>query len=154
MSTRPLASPYDYSGHWTGSAQEGRQPGVELTADFTATGAKTFAGTIAAGGDQPALCTATGKAKRHLKVAMRATCDDGGTVKLLGRLNPDTQTITGTLTEKRPRRRHHARFTLRRPTGSAHARILHGPSRSASLTAFSTRGQRFLGVDVGGLAVD
>ena len=50
------AAPYDFTGHWTGAAQEsGQSSAATVTADFTATGVKTFTGTmtVAGGGDQP-----------------------------------------------------------------------------------------------------
>ncbi|TMA41409.1 MAG: hypothetical protein E6J83_12775, partial [Deltaproteobacteria bacterium] len=44
------AAPYDFTGHWTGGAQERGKSAVTLTADFAASGAKTFTGTIVATG--------------------------------------------------------------------------------------------------------
>ena len=59
--------PFDFTGHWTGTAQQEGQPANPLMADFTSTGPKTFTGTVTA--DEP--CTAKGKVKRHMKVALR-----------------------------------------------------------------------------------
>jgi hypothetical protein len=115
------AAPYDFSGHWTGTAQQSGQSSAQtLMADFTATGAKSFAGTMTVGGggdqgDQPVQCTVKGKAKRHMKVAMRAACDDKGkvhAVKIRGLVNPGTQTITGTFKDKKSKDQ--GTFTLSR----------------------------------------
>src|SRR5437870_2182314 len=108
------AAPYDFTGHWTGGAQERGKSAVTLTADFTASGAKTFTGTIVATGDddKPGQCPVTGRAKRRLNVSMHGTCDDGGTLNLHGRVNPNKQTIAGTYVEKRKGRRHRGTFTL------------------------------------------
>src|SRR5881296_2940059 len=108
------AAPYDFTGHWTGGAQERGKSAVTLTADFTASGAKTFTGTIVATGDddKPGQCPVTGRAKRRLNVSMHGTCDDGGTLNLHGRVNPNKQTIAGTFVEKRKGRRHRGTFTL------------------------------------------
>ncbi|TMA65638.1 MAG: hypothetical protein E6J69_12470 [Deltaproteobacteria bacterium] len=108
------AAPYDFTGHWTGGAQERGKSAVTLTADFAASGAKTFTGTIVATGDddKPGQCPVTGRAKRRLNVSMHGTCDDGGTLNLHGRVNPNKQTIAGTFVEKRKGRRHRGTFTL------------------------------------------
>src|SRR5947199_312632 len=108
------AAPYDFTGHWTGGAQERGKSAVTLTADFAASGAKTFTGTIVAAGDddKPGQCPVTGRAKRRLNVSMHGTCDDGGILNLHGRVNPNKQTIAGTFVEKRKGRRHRGTFTL------------------------------------------
>ncbi len=134
-------APYDFAGHWTGNAQETGKSAVMLTADFTMAGARTFSGTLAvADGDQPMQCTVNAKVRRRVNVALRGACADGGTLRLRGRANPDKQTIAGTFVEKRERRRHRGRFVLGKPAGAAHARILHGPSRSASSAVLSALG--------------
>src|SRR5437867_11630535 len=84
--------PFDFTGHWTGTAQQEGQPANPLMADFTSTGPKTFTGTVMA--DEP--CTARGKAKRHMKVAVRMDCSGGRTVKVRGRIDSATQTMEGT----------------------------------------------------------
>src|SRR5262249_44911136 len=40
------ASPSDFTGHWTGAAQQEGQPANPLMTDFTSTGPKTFTGTV------------------------------------------------------------------------------------------------------------
>ena len=132
-------TPYDFAGHWTGNVQQTGKSAVTLTADFTMAGARSFSGTLAMPGDdgQPLQCTVNGNARRRPNVSMRATCGDGSTVRFRGRVNPGKQTIAGTFAEKRGRRRHRGTFALGKPAGAAHARILHGPSRSAGLAALS-----------------
>src|SRR2546426_5381179 len=108
--------PFDFPGHWTGTAQQEGQPANPLMADFTSTGPKTCTGTVTA--DEP--CTARGKAKRHMKVALRMDCSGGRTVKVRGRIDPATQTLEGTFAEFRRRRlRHRGTFVLSRQAGGS-----------------------------------
>ncbi|TMA43137.1 MAG: hypothetical protein E6J81_16455 [Deltaproteobacteria bacterium] len=112
--------PFDFTGHWTGTAQQEGQPANPLMADFTSTGPKTFTGTVMV--DEP--CTANGKAKRHMKVALRVECSNGNSVKIHGRIDPATQTMQGTFAEFRQRRlRHRGTFALSRQGGSSSATI-------------------------------
>src|SRR5437867_629387 len=74
------ASPFDVAGHWAGTSQQEGQPASALVADFTSTGSKTFTGTVTA--EDP--CTATGKLKRHMKVAVRVDCGNGSIAKIRG----------------------------------------------------------------------
>src|SRR5262245_58195477 len=67
------ASPFDFTGHWTGTSLQEGQPANALVADFTSTGPKTFTGTVTA--DNP--CSAAGKLKRHMKLAVHLDCGDG-----------------------------------------------------------------------------
>src|SRR5438874_2222112 len=100
----------------TGTAQQDGQSANALTADFTSTGPKTFTGTVMV--DE--LCTVTGKAKRHMKVALRVGCSNGSIVKIRGRLDPATETMEGTFAEFRQRRlRHRGTFALSRQDGSS-----------------------------------
>ncbi|TMA43169.1 MAG: hypothetical protein E6J81_16375, partial [Deltaproteobacteria bacterium] len=137
-----VAASYDFTGHWTGTAQQEGQPANALTADFTSTGPKTFTGTVMV--DE--LCTVTGKAKPHMKVVLRVECNNGSIVKIRGRLDRATQTMQGTFAEFRQRRlRHRGTFVLSRQDGSSstttttlpgsqasgHAQILHGPAPSS-----------------------
>jgi len=88
-------TPYDFTGHWTGSATQTGESPVTLVADFMAgTKPKTFTGTLTAGGmDQ---CTVNGKQKPHKKVTIRLTgCNNGNTIVVHGKLDPTAQTITG-----------------------------------------------------------
>ena len=112
--------PFDFTGHWTGTAQQEGQPANPLMADFTSTGPKTFTGTVTV--DEA--CTAIGKTKRHMKVALRVECSNGSIVKIHGRIDPATQTMQGTFAEFRQRRlRHRGTFALSRQAGSSSATI-------------------------------
>ena len=62
-----VAASYDFTGHWTGTAQQEGQPANALTADFTSTGPKTFTGTAMV--DE--LCTVTGQAAHEDRPARR-----------------------------------------------------------------------------------
>jgi hypothetical protein len=139
-------APYDFAGYWTGSAKERGKSALTLTANFTASGAKTFTGTIVAAGgdDNPAHCTVKGNAKRRPNVSMRATCDDGGTVTFHGRVNPNKQTIAGTYVEKRKRRRHRGTFTFGRPAGPAGS-TLKGAVLAPTASLGMLQRQSFLG---------
>ncbi|HSV08963.1 MAG TPA: hypothetical protein VLI07_20775 [Candidatus Binatus sp.] len=108
------ASPFDFTGHWTGTAQQDGQPANPLVADFTSTGPKTFTGTVTT--DEP--CTANGKAKRHMKFTLRMSCSGGSTVKIHGHIDPATQSLEGTFVALQKRRRHRGTFVLSRPGGS------------------------------------
>src|SRR5205809_6407100 len=73
------AAPYDFSGHWTGTAQQEGQPAITLTADFTSTGPKTFTGSITSEDSGGTItCAAISKAKRHMKVEIRRHCGASG----------------------------------------------------------------------------
>ena len=112
--------PFDFTGHWTGTAQQEGQPANPLMADFTSTGPKTFTGTVTV--DEA--CTAIGKTKRHMKVALRVECSNGSIVKIHGHIDPATQTMQGTFAEFRQRRlRHRGTFALSRQAGSSSATI-------------------------------
>ena len=146
------AVPFDVTGHWTGTTQSEGQSANTLMADFTSTGAKTFTGTVTAEDS----CPATGKLKRHNKVALRVVCGDT-IVKVRGHLDPAAETIQGTFVEFQHRRvKHRGTFTLSRGGGggsttttttlpggamaSGHAHILHGPTPSSpapGLTPFT-----------------
>src|SRR5262245_44519906 len=144
-------SAFDFTGHWTGSVEQEGQPAA-LMADFTSTGPKTFTGTVVV----EETCTVTGKAKRHMKVALRVDCSHSGSiVKVRCRLDPATETMQGTFVEFQHRRvKHRGTFTLSRGGGggtttttlpgggvaSGHAHILHGPtptSPAPGLTPFT-----------------
>jgi hypothetical protein len=114
------ASPFDFTGHWAGSSQQDGQPANTLVADFTATGPKTFAGTVTA--EDP--CSATGKLKRHMKVAVRVACGDGSIARIRGHLDPLTATLQGDFAEFLHRRlRHRGTFVLSRQDGSGSATV-------------------------------
>ena len=145
------ATPFDVTGHWTGTSQQEGQSANTLIADFTSTGAKTFTGTVTA----EESCPATGKLKRHNKVALRVVCGDT-IVKVRGHLDPAAGTIQGTFVEFQHRRvKHRGTFALSLGGGgggtttttlpgagmaSGHAHILHGPTPSSpapGLTPFT-----------------
>jgi len=131
-------TPYDFAGHWTGSAQEHGKSAVTLTADFTTSGAKSFTGTIVAtGDDKPSQCTVKGKAKRP-NVSIRGTCDDGGVITLHGRVNPKKQTIAGGFVEKRNRRRHRGKFTLGKGAGTTLRGAVSAPTASLAMLQHKT----------------
>src|SRR5215813_4263534 len=110
-----IGSPFDFTGHWTGTSEQQGQPANTLMADFTSTGPKTFTGTVTA--DQP--CTAKGKAKPHMKVVMRLSCG-ASIVKIRGQIDPASQTIQGTFAEFRKRKlRHRGTFVLSRQGGGS-----------------------------------
>src|SRR5262249_22363468 len=120
-------SPFEFSGHWTGTATQEGQPVNALMADFTSTGPKTFTGTVTADYQ----CSASGKLKRHMKVAVRLDCGDGKIVKIRGHLDPTTATVEGNFTEFQHRRpRHRGTFVLSRQNGG-------GGSGSATVSFFS-----------------
>ena len=90
-------TPFDFTGHWTGSATGKNGRVVPLAVDFTAgTLPRTFTGTITLTIEgQDVQCPVAGKQKRHDKVkAHVAPCPVGATV-LRGKLDPTAQTITG-----------------------------------------------------------
>src|SRR5438876_2386920 len=63
-------TPYDFTGHWTGTATDKNSNTASLAADFTTgTVAKTFTGTFSATVDTGTIsCTAHGRQKRNEKV--------------------------------------------------------------------------------------
>src|SRR5438046_8726812 len=79
-------TPYDFTGHWTGSAtQTGKSP-VTLAADFTTgTVPKTFTGplssTSAAGRNK---CTAEGRQRGHVKVQIIVESGEDGRSMRMG----------------------------------------------------------------------
>src|SRR5262245_39434942 len=75
---------FDFTGHWTGYGQEEEKPQQAVTGDLTQqAGTRLFGGTVAVADDPPFTCDVDGKQKaHHLKVKIRLTCDNGGTLKL------------------------------------------------------------------------
>ncbi|HYV57402.1 MAG TPA: hypothetical protein VE911_07655 [Candidatus Nitrosopolaris sp.] len=109
-------SPFDFTGHWTGTSQQEGQPANTLMADFTSTGPKTFTGTLTA--ENP--CSVTGKLKQHMKVAARLDCSNGHIVKIRGHLDPAAATIQGNFAEFVHRRQlHRGTFVLSRQSGGS-----------------------------------
>ena len=127
-------TPYDFTGHWTGSAtQTGKSP-VTLAADFTTgTVPKTFTGTLSAtSGDGTSTCTAKGRQKRHQKVKiLLKPCEDGSHIVLSGKLDTTAQpTITGHFARVEKGKVKRGTFTLARGASPSGA-FLDDPERSA-----------------------
>jgi len=90
-------TPYDFTGHWTGSATGGKGQVTPLAADFVAGSLpRTFTGTVTLTVQGTEVqCALTGKQKRHDRVKARlAPCAIGITL-LHGKLDPTLGTITG-----------------------------------------------------------
>ena len=126
-------TPYDFTGHWTGSAtQTGKSP-VTLAADFTTgTVPKTFTGTLSAtSADGTITCTAKGRQKRHQKVKiLLRPCDDHSTILLSGKLDTTAQpTITGHFARVKKGKVKRGTFTLARSASPSGA-FLDDPERS------------------------
>ena len=115
LAAAPLP-PFDFSGHWTGTAEETGKPQRSVSADLV-TGAKprTFTGALTDDDVPPAQCTVNGKEKRSLKVRIRLRCGDS-VVKLRGTLVPDTATVSGTSVRIGRHKRHTGTFTLTKQT--------------------------------------
>jgi len=107
----PAASLYDFTGHWTGVAQETGKGATNLAADLSTTGTKTFGGALSVEANPPSQCTVKGKQKPNMKVKMRLACGDS-TVKLHGTLTPATATVQGKFTLTRHGKHHAGTFTL------------------------------------------
>ena len=127
-------TPYDFTGHWTGSAtQTGKSP-VTLAADFTTgTVPKTFTGTLSAtSGDGTSTCTAKGRQKRHQKVKiLLKPCEDGSHIVLSGKLDTTAQpTITGHLARVKKGKVKRGTFTLMQGSASPSGAFLDDPERS------------------------
>jgi hypothetical protein len=102
-------TPYDFTGHWSGSAQVGPQRAV-LFADFS--GTQTFTGTFGAEVGRLLSCTVKGVQKKKVKITL-SQCSDGSTIKVKGTLDPTAHTITGKFhSVKKGRVRAHGTLTL------------------------------------------
>src|SRR5262245_13215909 len=88
----------DFAGSWAGTAELTGAATMAVAAQLAATGARTFAGSVTFAGGTPR-CTATGKDRRRLRVALRLKCDDGGRMSIRGKLGQDLRTLTGTLVQ-------------------------------------------------------
>jgi hypothetical protein len=102
----PLASraatspPYDFTGHWTGMAQETGNPATVLVGDLSRLRGNTFDGTFTASGTTSSQCMVTLRVKRTLKLKMRISCDNGTKINAQGMVEPSTQTVSATYTRK------------------------------------------------------
>ena len=128
-------TPYDFTGHWTGSATETGQSPVTLAADFTTgTVPKTFTGTLSStSADGTTTCTAKGRQKRHQKVKiLLKPCDDGSHILLSGKLDTTAQpTITGHFARVKKGKVKGGTFTLMKGAASPSGAFLDDPERSA-----------------------
>ena len=126
-------TPYDFTGHWTGSAtQTGKSP-VTLAADFTTgTVPKTFTGTLSStSADGTTTCTAKGRQKRSDKVKiLNNKCNDHSTIVLHGTLDPSAGSITGRYSRSKHGKVKSGTFTLARGASPSGA-FLDDPERSA-----------------------
>ena len=107
-------TPFDFTGHWTGVAQETGETDTTLTADLS-TGAhpRLFVGTLVGetNPDPPVACEVKGKLKGLTKVKMRLSCSNG-TIKAHGLLDAGVPSITGTFARRGRHRIHHGTFAL------------------------------------------
>jgi hypothetical protein len=106
-----LPAPYDFAGHWSGTAtskQTGRT--APFSADFAATAnPRKFTGNATLEVDQPVVCAFHALYKRNLTI--HPTCSGRTASTVIAHFDPATQSLTGSFPLK-----HHdvARFTLMR----------------------------------------
>ena len=126
-------TPYDFTGHWTGTATDKNSNTASLAADFTTgTVAKTFTGTFSAavGGGGTIQCTAHGRQKRSDKVKiLNNKCNDHSTIVLHGTLDPSAGSITGRYSRSKHGKVKSGTFTLARGASPSGA-FLDDPERS------------------------
>src|SRR5207249_2498143 len=69
--------PYDFTGHWTGTARTPRKPAAMLSADLTSTTPPELTGTLTIVTTEETIhCTVSGRQRR--RVVMAAPCDNTG----------------------------------------------------------------------------
>src|SRR5206468_2715959 len=124
--------PYDFTGHWTGTARTPRKPAAMLSADLTSTTPPELTGTLTVVTTEETIhCTVSGRQRR--RVVMAAPCDNTGYIRFKGKLDAAKATLSGKMVWTPPPHMHkhpkHGVFTLaKQSAGASHARILHGPS--------------------------
>ncbi len=128
--------PYDFTGHWVGSAKAPRKSPAALSADLTTSLPQEITGSLTIVTTEETIhCTVTGHQGR--RVVMTAPCDNTGRARFKGRLGVAAGMLSGGFVWIPPADRHkppkHGTFRLARRTAS-HARILHGPSTVAAAT--------------------
>jgi len=128
-------APYDFTGHWTGTAKTPRKPPVAMSGDLTAVMPGAFTGMLTfVAPDETTHCTVDGH-QHGRRVTIAASCDNGGRARFKGLVDPTKATVTGGIVWTPPRQKHkprkHGTFRLGRQNPS-HARILHGPSDAAT----------------------
>jgi cysteine-rich repeat protein len=105
---RTLLPPYDFTGHWEGTILAAGQV-LPVSADFTATSAKSFKGSATADGVP---CTVRGKRKQS--VSIRLKCPKAK-VKLVGALDIENDRVSGDARISRKRQHFRGVFGLERP---------------------------------------
>src|SRR5947208_9871630 len=87
--------PYDFTGHWTGTAHRPEKPDVAmLAADLTTTTPPMFAGTVTVVLTEETFhCTMNGVQRR--RVVMTGPCDNTGHLTLRGSFDSTSGTIAG-----------------------------------------------------------
>jgi hypothetical protein len=101
---------YNFTGHWTGSAQQSDGQPIALTADLI--GTKTFTGTVNPA--QSAQCAVKGTQAGKGKVVLHLTCTNGDKITVRARLTTTAPaTIAGGYTDRRPHKHlKHGTLTL------------------------------------------
>ncbi len=131
--------PYDFTGHWTGTARTPRKPAAMLSADLTSTTPPELTGTLTVVTTEETIhCTVSGRQRR--RVVMAAPCDNTGYIRFKGKLDAAKATLSGKMVWTPPPHMHkhpkHGVFTLaKQSAGASHARILHGPSEVVAATS-------------------
>jgi len=128
-------APYDFTGHWTGTAKTPRKPPVTISGDLTAGMPGAFTGVLTlVAPDETTHCTVDGR-QHGRRVTIAASCDNGGRVRFKGFVDAAKSTVAGGIVWTPPPQRHkprkHGTFRLGKQNAS-HARILHGPSDAAA----------------------
>ena len=99
-------TPYDFTGHWSGTVQAGPQHGT-VFADLS--GTQTFTGVFAADVGGLLTCSVTGKQKKKVKITL--TCSDTSKVKVKATLDATSHTLAGHFHQVK-KGRVHARGTI------------------------------------------
>lgn len=138
LTAHAAVTPYDFTGHWVGTAKTPRKPLATLAADLATSAPLEFTGTLTfVTSEETVHCTVSGRQRR--RVLVTAPCDNTGHARFKGRLDAVAGTLSGKMIWLPPPAQHkppkHPTFRLTRQTAS-HARILHGPSSGvAAMTA-------------------
>jgi hypothetical protein len=125
-------TPYNFTGHWTGTATDNKGNTATLVADFsTGTNPKTFTGMFSAtvqGGTIQ--CTAHGRQKPNDKVKILDNkCNDHSIIVLHGTLDPSAGSITGRYSRSKHGKVKSGTFTLMKGASPSGA-FLDDPERS------------------------
>src|SRR2546428_4353105 len=114
--------PYDFTGHWVGSAKTPRKSPATLSADLTMTAPPEFAGTLTIVTTEETIhCSIDGRQRR--RVVMAAHCDNTGRARFKGLLDPAGGTLSGRFVWEPPPSKHkppkHGAFRLMRGSAGA-----------------------------------